>query len=31
MSISNHVWKQELVDIVSINAQQAKDWRFSRV
>ncbi|KAM1243724.1 hypothetical protein ACFX2G_035947 [Malus domestica] len=31
MSIGNHIWKQRLVDIGLVTAQQAKDWGFNRV
>ena len=31
MSTSNRIWKQRLVDIGTVTAQQAKDWGFSGV
>ncbi|KAE9621187.1 putative oxidoreductase [Lupinus albus] len=31
MSIGNRIWKQRLVDIGTVTAQQAKDWGFSGV
>ncbi|TYH13676.1 hypothetical protein ES288_A06G157900v1 [Gossypium darwinii] len=31
MSTGNHIWKQRLVDIGTVTAQQAKDWGFSGV
>ncbi|PHU01488.1 NADH dehydrogenase [ubiquinone] iron-sulfur protein 2 [Capsicum chinense] len=31
MSTGNRIWKQRLVDIAIVTAQQAKDWRFSGV
>ncbi|KAI3776142.1 hypothetical protein L1987_45907 [Smallanthus sonchifolius] len=31
MSTGNCIWKQRLVDIGTVNAQQAKDWGFSGV
>ncbi|KAM3357444.1 NADH dehydrogenase subunit 7 [Capsicum galapagoense] len=31
MSTDNHIWKQRLVDIGTVTAQQAKDWGFSGV
>ncbi|EOY16885.1 NADH dehydrogenase subunit 7 [Theobroma cacao] len=31
MSTGNYIWKQRLVDIGTVTAQQAKDWEFSGV
>ncbi|CAH1444675.1 unnamed protein product [Lactuca virosa] len=31
MSTGNRIWKQRLVDIGTVTAQQAKDWGFSGV
>ncbi|KAK4772026.1 hypothetical protein SAY86_013801 [Trapa natans] len=31
MSTGNRTWKQRLVDIGTVTAQQAKDWGFSGV
>ncbi|PHT70335.1 NADH dehydrogenase [ubiquinone] iron-sulfur protein 2 [Capsicum annuum] len=31
MSTGNHIWKQRLLDIGTVTAQQAKDWGFSGV
>jgi len=31
MSTGNRIWKQRLVDIGTVTAQQAKDWRENKI